>query len=878
MVRRSSPHVVGRAIHSLDGACWGWYGAPSMQLDLIRPFFLVLLLAVLPLWWAHRKSLVDLPGRQRWWSLGVRATILALLMLAAAGLSLGIASGRQQVIFLVDRSASIAEDVNVAAFVEEAVKEQRSGDRFAVMQFAEQVTPAAESAWTNALPEGWADRGTELGLGLQAALANLDPGYGGRIVVCTDGVTTGSDPSPILQSAQKAGKRVDFVPLPSTTQAEVQLTSVRAPNRVHSGEPFPLEVKVRAGQAGAARLVIYENGIKAHTEEVSLTEGENTIALRQIAGEERIVRYRVALEADNDGFLDNNTGSALVRTTGKPKALLIEARPQDGKHLRWALKQEDIDLEVRSPRGVPRSMAELRNVDLVIFSDVGAHEVSEQQMKMIRSYVRDFGGGFMMLGGDNSFGLGGYYKTVLEDILPVRTDFERERETPSLGMVLVIDKSGSMSGVKIELAKEAAKAAAELLDARDQLGVLAFDGQPRWVCEMHSAADQGYILDRISSLQAGGGTDMGPALASAYSALEMLVSTLKHVIVMTDGHSSPANFYDLVSAMRGSGMTVSSVGVGDGADQELLSRIADWGEGRYYFTSDPLTIPQIFARETMTASRSALQETPFLAQPVMAHPVLQGINLSEAPFLLGYVVTKPKPTCELVMATERGDPLLAFWRFGLGNVGAFTSDAKNRWAAEWMEWPGYSKFWAQVCRSVMRSEAMQGMQVQVKADGDDLRVTADLPADAGLSRSADEDVRMTVMGPDLAPQEVVLEQEAPGRYVAVLKSAAEGDYHVQVMRTVAGQVMQQADAGYSQGYPEELKIRPTDREALERWATLAGGRFEPAAEAVFGEERLRGYRVIRLWPWLLGAALLLLPVDIALRRLELLPDPQGVVV
>ena len=156
--------------------------------------------------------------------------------------------------------------------------------------------------------------------------------------------------------------------------------------------------------------------------------------------------------------------------------------------------------------------------------------------------------------------------------------------------------------------------------------------------------------------------------------------------------------------------------------------------------------------------------------------------------------------------------------------------------------------------------------------------TADLPADAGLSRSADEDVRMTVMGPDLAPQEVVLEQEAPGRYVAVLKSAAEGDYHVQVMRTVAGQVMQQADAGYSQGYPEELKIRPTDREALERWATLAGGRFEPAAEAVFGEERLRGYRVIRLWPWLLGAALLLLPVDIALRRLELLPDPQGVVV
>jgi hypothetical protein len=222
--------------------------------------------------------------------------------------------------------------------------------------------------------------------------------------------------------------------------------------------------------------------------------------------------------------------------------------------------------------------------------------------------------------------------------------------------------------------------------------------------------------------------------------------------------------------------------------------------------------------------------------------------------------------------------LLAFWRFGLGNVGAFTSDAKNRWAAEWMEWPGYSKFWAQVCRSVMRSEAVGGMQVQVKAVGDDLRVTADLAADVPrVSGSAGEEVRMTVMGPDLTPREVVLKQEAPGRFAAELPSAAEGDYHVQVWRTVAGQRVEQADAAYSQGYPEELRIKPTDQEALERWATLAGGRFEPPAAAVFGEDRLRGYRVLRLWPWLVGAALLLLPVDIALRRLVLLPDPQGVV-
>ena len=187
-----------------------------------------------------------------------------------------------------------------------------------------------------------------------------------------------------------------------------------------------------------------------------------------------------------------------------------------------------------------------------------------------------------MIGGDQSFGLGGYYKTTLEEILPVRSNFDKEKEKPSLAMVLVIDKSGSMGGAKMEMAKDAAKGAAELLGPKDQLGVIAFDGQSYWVSELHSAADKGYIIDRISTIEASGGTSIYPGLSDAYEGLVSASAKLKHVILLTDGHSSPGDFDGIAGDMVAARITLSSVAVGDGADQELLKRLAETGSRRFF--------------------------------------------------------------------------------------------------------------------------------------------------------------------------------------------------------------------------------------------------------------------------------------------------------
>src|SRR5437763_2036733 len=258
------------------------------------------------------------------------------------------------------------------------------------------------------------------------------------------------------------------------------------------------------------------------------------------------------------------------------------------------------------------------------------------------------------------------------------------------------------------MAKDAAKAAVELLGPKDKVGVIAFDADLFWVVDVQPASNKGQILDKISTIEAGGGATWAPPMEAAYEALQNTPAKLKHVIVLTDGVSEPADFEGIAQNMAQSKMTCTTVAVGDDCDFKLLQEIARVGNGRYYQAEDPSNIPQIFAKETVTASKSALNEQPFI--PIVTRPseVIANIKFDEAPFLLGYVTTRPKPTSELILATEKGDPLLAWWRYGPGMTGAFTSDAKSRWAAERGPRPGFSRLWAQAVRHATGKRGSKG--------------------------------------------------------------------------------------------------------------------------------------------------------------------------
>jgi hypothetical protein len=313
-------------------------------------------------------------------------------------------------------------------------------------------------------------------------------------------------------------------------------------------------------------------------------------------------------------------------------------------------------------------------------------------------------------------------------------------------------------------------------------------------------------------------------------------------------------------------MTVSTVAIGD-ADTDLLETIARVGKGRYYFTDDPAQVPQIFARETVTASKSAIDEQPFLPQVARATRALAGIDLESAPFLLGYVMTRPKPTCEVILATEKGDPLLAWWRYGLGMTAAFTSDAKSRWAAEWITWPGFGKFWTQVIRQTMRKSDARGIAVELNRHGATAQLSVDAVNEFGQFLN-DSDVELTVIDPLLRQQKSKLKQTAPGRYLAELATARPGAYHMEIALKQNDQVVYRQSRGMTVGYSDELRIRPTNEQLLQSIADVSGGTFAPSPSMLFSDDDRTATRPTPLTTHLLTAAALLLVLDVALRRID----------
>jgi uncharacterized protein YegL len=439
-------------------------------------------------------------------------------------------------------------------------------------------------------------------------------------------------------------------------------------------------------------------------------------------------------------------------------------------------------------------------------------------------------------------------------------------------MMLIIDKSGSMNGEKIQLAKEAAIATVELLGPKDYIGVIAFDGDAYWAVDLQSASNGMGIIQTIEMIEAGGGTNIYPGLAEAYDALARVSATFKHAVLLTDGHSQPGDFAGIVDRMASELITVSSVGIGEGADTVLLQDIARWGRGRYYFTADPYDIPQIFTKETMQASKSSLVEEPFLPQLFRKNQVVQAIDWDTSPFLFGYVVTTPKSTADVILVTERGDPLLASWRVGLGKTVAFTSDAKSRWAADWLGWPGYGVFWAQIVRDTMRTTESAGAETSVAYQGEKGRVIVD-NVDPNGNFVNRLNARVQVIDPDLEMTDLELQQTAPGRYEAAFPMEQTGSYLLKIREETDGEegaVVADFTRGYSVSYKPEYRHLGTNEETLRAIASSTGGEYEPAIADLFAVEPGESIAVRRrLWPWLLGIALCLFLIDVALRRLDL---------
>ncbi len=868
-----------------------------MNLTFQHPLLLLLLLA-LPLLAGAAWRAGFLRRRHGVASTALRLLTALALILAAAGLAVAVERDELAVLFVVDHSRSIAPDDTAAPgggvarahdFVQRALDAMPEGDRAGVIVFG--AEPQIESlVRPDPSPPLWSARpdpgATALEDALRLALASFPPDTHRRVVVLSDGIETHGHAANQAIVAREVQIPVDVVTLPTATSGpDVIAEALTAPPTAEAFQPFELRLQVRAPQDAPGRVLLYRNDQLLGELPVQLTSGLGVITIPQTLDQPGLYRFRAVVEAQPDGEPRNNEARATVEVSGTPRVLHLEGYADAAPHLRDALINGGYAVTTGGPGDLPDTLQGLVPYDLIILSDIPATEMTRPQMSALEHYVNDLGKGLIMVGGDLSFGLGGYFKTPIERVLPVQMTRKAQLDLPAQGMVLVVDRSGSMAGFqgvsKMDLAKDAAVAVVELLTPKDELGLVAFDDAASWVIPYEPLSDKRDAIYRIGTIHPGGGTDIYNGLRSAYGGMGGGEAAVKHIILLSDGIAENSNLPALAQKLREDKITLSTVAVGADSDRYTLETLARIGGGRYYETESPDTIPQIFTRETMLSSRQFLIETTFVPAAADPSEILNGIDA--LPPLRGYVATTAKPTATVALLTPEKEPLLAHWRSGLGKTLAFTSDAKPRWAQAWIDDPQtFGRFWSQAVRWTANTGARNNLAVQANLRGSTLSITADSMSDDTWIDGAE--TRAFVISPDGKRLEVPLRQVAPGRYRAEIDAPTEGAWFVSVQQTLNGEETGRAVREVFRAWSPELAPAHVGTPVLQELATATGGRIDPDPAALWERPPQPLTVPHPLAPWLLAFAALAWLLDVAIRRFEGLrlptrhPTPKPVTV
>lgn len=858
------------------------YQGADFRLSDARP---LLLLAAVPfLALGVVLSLTAAAPLQRWLSFCLRALFLAVLTLALCRPVRTYDSTRVCATALLDVSESVG-DAALANATQRLTALRAAHPELQLIAFG---ASARAVALPNAAdqPNGAAElrarvsgSGTDVEQALRLARAFHEPGCVPRYLLLSDGVETRGDALSAIADARESGVRVSTVPLSERPPADVALLDLELPAAITLGEPFEVKVELRATERLRGTLELLqdktENGLGGRRV-LELEPGRHVETFRSVVRVQGPLTYEAIFRPEApDHFPGNNAYSARVDVPGPPRVLVVDRHPEQAGQLTRALAAQQFDVDVRVPASLPKTRSELDAYALVILSDLPRSAVARSAEQELIAYVRR-GGGLLYAGGEAAFGPGGWQGSDLEKILPVRMDAEKERQTPGVAMALLIDRSGSMTGTPLAMAKEACVATMTTLSPNDLLEVIAFDSQPTRVVRLQAARFRSSIQSALATIQPGGGTEIFSSLDMAYQDLAGTEARKKHIVLLTDGNAPSEGIYDLAVAAFAEGITLTTVGLGQQTNRELLTMIAEAGGGRYHAAEDPTSLPRIFTREAELLTRQAttLDYLPVIA--ARRPEFLRGLPLEAMPYLRGLTRTQlgPSPS-ELILRTDTGEPVLARRKTGMGWTLAWTSDLKPRLAVEWLRWPQFPRFLAQLVRAHQKRDDEREVPLEVALEGREVVVSFDAKTPDGrfdsswlstLSVQSDREGQQS--------QDLPFRLDGPGRYVARMALPTFGAYTLlsRHERPAAGGQLVSAGTGratVSLPYPEEyreLEPRPT---VLAAWAEAGGGLLEPTDEAFLTPGVDRTSTDEPAQAPLLYLALGLLLFDVLLRRVRL---------
>jgi len=851
-----------------------------MTYTLDKPIYLIICLLIPFIWLMMKRSST---GR-RWSNSKIMVGVLRSFLVIVLGLALADPqklghSDQVNVFFCLDVSESIPADqrLKAEAFIKQAAARMQGEDRVGLVVFGQHPSidiPLNSEVEALNIKSIVNPHNTNIHDALQLAIGRLPHQGKKKIVLFSDGNENMLESRNMGYLAGSLG--IEIYPVPLATwfgKNEAFIQSLDTPANAALETPFEIRLAIVSSEKNSGELVLIKNGNLLARRSVALKAGTNIVTFADMLSDPGLYLYQAVMNFSDDTFYQNNEGLSFTKGTRQARILYLTDKKPGSTHLIDALRVQGLDIDRRQIKDVPGSLHGFVDYNAVILDNVSGRSTSFSTMEQIERYVKDTGGGLIMLGGDTSFGAGQYKKTPVEKALPVYMDTPTDIQLSELYLIFVIDKSSSMTSSykdksKLELAKIAAFSSIEMLNPIDSVGIVTFDTEFSWTVPITTADERQQIAEYLSRVAEGGGTDLYPALQDVQQVLARIQSGRKHVIVLSDGETEEADFQSLVKSMRNSGISISTVSIGQGANLALMQSIAEWGMGRAYYTDDPNSIPKIFTSETKIISKKAIMEKPM--QPVIkrSDEMLRGLIQDSLPMIYGQVITYPKAGAKVLLGTEQG-PLLAAWQYGLGRSVAYTSDLSGRWGKDWVLWEQYGRFISQMVKWVQRKDTGRQITAAIDRKGQKSNFLVDVATDQNRFINHLE-LNANVLLPSGRDQTIAMEQIAPGRYAAPFPADEIGAYYLSVYSNSGDFAATPRTFGFGIPYTEEFNSTTVDENLLADLASATRGRvlsIDTIPSNLFHDTSNLVPSSSPLWPYLMMFFLLLLLADVAARKL-----------
>ena len=823
----------------------------------------VLIFALAPIAWAAfewRSS-----GRRL--ALVLKAAAIACVIVALSEPRLSFSDTKVAVAALVDTSASVSpDDLNQASALLNQMEKAKGSGVLQVIPFARTTRDAAAAehvkGWKIGHTTGEPGRGTNLEAAIRDAVAALPTGMVRRVALISDGHENLGTVTRATWQAQSLDTPVDTFAMAGRAKPSLRVEAVSLPTQVFSGERFPIEITVTAPRKTSASVEITAEGKKLGTSSIDLAPGANHYRVRTSLTAAGAVDLAAVISAPGLG----STRFEQAVTVRRPHILLLSQDPAGSEsHLLGALNANQFDVQ-QIATNLP---ANLDDFQLLVFNNWDMENMAAADKARVEKFEQQ-GGGLLWIAGEKNVYVEkkpGTPEDPLERAFPAKLAPPRSPE--GTAVILIIDKSSSMEGKKMELARLASIGVVENLRANDWVGVLIFDNSFQWAVPVRKAEDRTLIKRLIAGITPDGGTQIAPALAEAYRRIQVLNAIYKHIVLLTDGISEEGDSISLSREAALNHVTISTVGLGQDVNRAYLEKVASYAKGKSYFLNEPAGLEQILLKDVQEHTGTTAVEKATKPAILQKAELLDGVGMESAPALQGYVRFVSKPTSNEILdidqqTADRKDPLFVRWQYGLGRSAVFTSDAKSRWAAGWVAWPGFDKFWTNVFRDLLPHAPM----TEAVSSYDD--ASGELMVDYHLGEHVGEPAKIPdifVFGPNGFQKPMKVAKLAAGSYRASIHIGGnQGLFRIRP----AVETRAFPEVGF---YRQESEMADygSNEFLLKQIAQSTGGRYfsnlnASNASKVFDSGSRYVQSTLQLWPGLLALAVLLNLAELVLRK------------